>query len=65
MKTKCPHCRQPIEVPEYNKMDYQKYGRTCKCPRTECGKKIYFQKNANNYIHDKNGTLKRKYKPKK
>ena len=63
MTTKCPHCRQQAELPEYNKMDYHKYGRTCKCPK--CGKKIFFQKNAGNMMQDKNGTLKRKYKPKK
>ena len=65
MTTKCPHCRQQVELPEYNKMDYHKYGRTYKCPRPECSKKIFFQKNAGNMVQDENGTLKRKYKPKK
>ena len=59
----CMHCNKPIEPPEYEEMDYHKHGRTWKC--SECGKKILFQKPATNYIQDKNGTLTRKYKPKK
>ncbi len=63
MKTKCPHCRQQVELPEYNKMDYHKYGRTCKCPRPGCSKKIMFQKNAGNMTANAKGSLRRKYKP--
>ena len=63
MSEPCIHCNESIEPPDYEKMEYHKHGRTWKCP--ECGKRILFQKPANNYKRDKNGTLTVKYTPKK
>ena len=64
MKIKCPYCKREIEIDE-KKLQYHKLGRTAKCPRGNCGKKIMFTQQAGNMTRDKNGTLRRKYKPKK
>ena len=58
----CPNCKKQIELDE-NKLDYHKHGRQCKCPK--CKKRILFTTPARGYKQDANGSLTRKYKPKK
>lgn len=59
----CPYCKEKIEPPDYEEMEWTRHGRKWKCP--ECKMNILFQKPAKNFVSDENGTVKRKYKPKK
>jgi len=57
MNHDCPHCRKNIDV------DYGKNARTYICPN--CKHRITLGHPAKNLTPDKNGILRKKYKPRK
>lgn len=57
MNHDCPQCRKNIDV------EYGENARSFICPN--CKKRIHLGTPASNLVPDKNGILRKKYKPKK